>query len=342
MAGTFEYFDQQMMSGLESVTSGQMAQYSSWMMGLAGSAVSVYVLVKGYQTMAGKIQTPLPDLTWDLARLAIIFSFVANLDGYLDSVISAITGLKEGFSGGDSIWQMLDSLLDKTQTLAKTLHDLDDSTVVKDEGMVAQFCVWIGVMAMMMICAFVSLSAEVIIMLLSISAPVFIFCLAWGALRSMFERWLQNIFGAILTIMFAALSLRIVITYLNNVLTQATAGAQATNIVTLGAQVCLAGFAAAMFIWIAAKLATSLAGASATATLQGMAAMGVGVAAGVAGVQLSKAVSGSKDGAKAQGKGWDAGNSGKKNVPAGGAAGYRAAQLRQYAIRQMQERASGK
>lgn len=342
MAGTFEYFDQQMMSGLESVTSGQMAQYSSWMMGLAGSAVTVYVLVKGYQTMAGKIQTPFADLTWDLARLAIIFSFVANLDGYLDSVISAINGLKEGFSGGESIWQMLDSLLDKAQTLAKTLHDLDDSTVVKDEGMVAQGCVWLGVMAMMMICAFVSLSAEVIILLLSISAPVFIFCLAWGALRSMFERWLQNIFGAILTIMFAALSLRIVVTYLNNVLTQATAGAQATNIVTLGAQVCLAGFAAAMFIWIAAKLATTLAGASATATLQGMAAIGVGAAAAVAVSQISKGFSGSKGGGGQKQGGQDAGgNTGSKNGASGGS-GNRSAQMRQSAIRQMQERASGK
>lgn len=339
MAGTFEYFDQQMMSGLQSVTSGQMAQYSSWMMGLAGSAVTVYVLVKGYQTMAGKMQTPLADLAWDLARLAIIFSFVANINGYLDSVISAISGLKEGFSGGDSIWQMLDSLLDKAQTLAKTLHDLDDSTVIKDQGLTAQFCVWLGVMAMMLVCAFVSLSAEVIIMLLSITAPVFIFFLAWGALRSMFEKWLQNIFAAILTIMFAALSLRIVVTYLNSVLQQATAGAQATNIVTLGAQVCLAGIGAGMFIWISAKLASSLAGASATATLQGMASMGVAAAGFGAASQISKAVSGSKDGANSQLKGWAAGNAGHQAAPEGGAAGFRASQLRQYAVKQMQERA---
>jgi type IV secretion system protein VirB6 len=75
------------------------------------------------------------------------------------------------------------------------------------------------------------------ILLLSITAPIFIFCLMYGFLRPMFNNWLQNIFAAILTVLFSALSLRIVINFMTKIKSQA--GAAQSNIVELGAQVCL-------------------------------------------------------------------------------------------------------
>ena len=136
-------------------------------------------------------------------------------DSYLDGVIDAINGIKEGFSGSDNIWQLLDTLWNKAKVLGKTLHDMDDSTYIKDEGMTAQFYVWLGIFVLMIITAFVSMIAEIMILLLSITAPIFIFCLMYGFLRTMFNNWLQNIFAAILTIMLSTLSLRIVVNYLN-------------------------------------------------------------------------------------------------------------------------------
>ncbi len=44
---------------------------------------------------------------------------VANLGGYLDGVIDAINGIKEGFSGSDNIWQLLDTLWNKAKVLGK-------------------------------------------------------------------------------------------------------------------------------------------------------------------------------------------------------------------------------
>jgi type IV secretion system protein VirB6 len=81
-----------------------------------------------------------------------------------------------------------------------------------------------------------------------------------------------------LTILFSALSLRIVVTYLNLVLDKATRVADNSAIVELGAQVCLAGVCAAILVYISAKLAAALAGASATVSMQGLAA-GIGAAA---------------------------------------------------------------
>jgi type IV secretion system protein VirB6 len=173
--------------------------------------------------------------------------------------------------------------------------------------------------------------AEIMILLLSITAPIFIFCLMYGILRPMFNNWLQNIFAAILTILLSSLSLRIVVNYLNLVLKKAIKVADNSTLVELGAQVCLAGICAAILVYISAKLASSLAGASATVSMQGMAAMGIGAAGFGAGKMTGAAI----DKTKKEIDGWKAHNDGQKSAPKGGALGYNAAKARKYAIEQM-------
>lgn len=186
----------------------------------------------------------------------------------------------------------------------------------------------------MIVTAFVSMVAEVMILLLSITAPVFIFCLIYGFLRPMFNNWLQNIFAAILTILFSALSLRIVVTYLNLVLDKATRVADNSAIVELGAQVCLAGVCAAILVYISAKLAAALAGASATVSMQGLAAMGIGAAAFGAGKLAGGATKQTTRSIRDNIQGWKDASAGKPLTPGGGA-GYNASKARKYAIEQM-------
>lgn len=329
--GVFIGVEKHLIGGVTDATKELMMSYSSMMMGLAATSATLYILWRGYQTLAGKLSTPMEDVMWDLMRMAIILSFVANVSGYLDSVIDAINGLKEGFSGGDNIWQMLDTLWDKAKVLGKTLHDMDNSTYIKDEGMTAQFYVWLGISVLMIVTAFVSMVSEVMILLLSITAPIFIFCLLYGFLRPMFNNWLQNIFSVILTILFSALSLRIVVNYLNSRLAIATQISAQSNIVELGAQVCLAGICAAILVYLSARLAGALAGASATISMQGLAAVGIGAAAYGAGKlatgtgkQTTRAVQNTL-------QGWRDASAGKP----GSGPGYNATKARQYAIEQM-------
>lgn len=332
--GVFVGVEKHLIGGITDATKGLMMSYSSMMMGLAAASATIYIMWRGYQTLAGKLSTPMEDTMWDIMRMAIILSFVANLGGYLDGVIDAVNGLKEGFSGSDNIWQLLDSLWNNAKALGKTLHDMDNSTYIKDEGMTAQFYVWLGIFVLMIITAFVSMVAEIMILLLGITAPIFIFCLMYGFLRPMFNNWLQNIFAAILTILLSSLSLRIVVNYLNSRLALATQGAAQANIVELGAQVCLAGICAAILVYISAKLAAALAGASATVSMQGMAAMGLGVAAYGAGKLAGGAARETKRSVQDNIQGWKDANAGKPGKPGGGL-GYNAAKARKYAIEQM-------
>lgn len=329
--GLFVGVEKYLIGGVTDTTKGLMMSYSSMMLGLAATSATLYILWRGYQILAGKLSTPMEDVMWDIMRMAIILSFVANAGGYLDGVIDAINGLKEGFSGGDNIWQLLDSLWDKAKVLGKTLHDMDNSTYIKDEGMTAQFYVWLGIFVLMIVTAFVSMIAEVMILLLSITAPIFIFCLTYGFLRPMFNNWLQNIFSAILTVLFSALSLRITVNYLNLVLKKATDVANNSAIVELGAQVCLAGICAAILVYLSARLAGALAGASATVSMQGLAAVGIGAAAFGAGKLATGAGKQTTRAVQDTLQGWRDASAGKP----GSGPGYSAAKARKYAIEQM-------
>lgn len=115
---------------------------------------------------------------------------------------------------------------------------------------------------------------------------------------------------------------------------EATAQAGKANIVELGAQVCLAGFCAAILVYISAKVAAALAGASATVSMQGLAAVGIGAAAFGAGKLGGGAVKETKRSAQDNIQGWKDANAGKPGKP-GGELGYNASKARKYAIEQM-------
>ena len=83
--GVFSGMDAAVMNGLNSVLQGQMSLYSTLMAGLVTGSATLYILWRGYQTLAGKLHTPVEDVAWDLARMGIILAFVTNADGYLNS-----------------------------------------------------------------------------------------------------------------------------------------------------------------------------------------------------------------------------------------------------------------
>lgn len=278
-SGFFEYLDNTIMTQLHQVTQGQTAIYASGVSTLANAAISLFILVKGYQAISGKLQTPVTDVVWDLSKMAIIMMFVNNINGYLDLAIGAINGLKEGFSGSQNVWTLLDQLWQKTQDLGTKIYQLDDSTYVKSEGMIGEFLLYLGSMVTMVLATIVNLSAEITILFMTVTAPLFIFCLMWGFLRQMFNNWLQIIFSAILTLLFAALVVRVGMAFLQSIFDQLNTQASQANLVVMGAMACVAGIVSGICIWLSSKFASQLAGVGVEGAIQGMAAVGMGAAA---------------------------------------------------------------
>lgn len=312
--GLFVKFNSEIMAAVKQAGEATSNVYVQAAVALVSGAITLYVLWMGYQTMAGKIQTPIQDGVWNLAKIGIILAFIENTSGYLTTTIDAIQGLKDGLSGNQAggVWAKLDTLWVQTQRLATAIKDLDTSTYVQTDGAIGAGLVWLGSIILMLIAGIVFFTADITLLLLGITAPIFIFCLMFGFLRTMFNNWLQLIFASILTVMFASLVINIGMNFMSKILTQVTAQANDSNLITMGALACVAGVLTGALVFIASKFATQIAGVGMEGTVQGMIVMGLGAATWGA----SKTLSQSMSAGKGFGKGIVDGKEAKTDSPA--------------------------
>ncbi len=175
--GIFVGMDKNIMDGLNAVLEGQSSTYGSMISIIIVSSFTLFIVYRGYQTLGGKLQTPVEDVVWDVGRMLLITTFVLNRDSWLDAVIAAIEGLKDGVSGDDNVWVLIDTVWAKEQTLEQTLFNLDTSTYVQLSGGFAEVLVWGGAIVLLLAATFVNLLAEITLLLMTTTAPLFIFCL---------------------------------------------------------------------------------------------------------------------------------------------------------------------
>jgi type IV secretion system protein VirB6 len=275
MAGFFEKFNTTIMDKLTSMGDVYQAQYATGIMSLMLGAVTLYILYVGYSTLAGKQQTPVPDLVWNLARFAMLITFITNAGGYLTALTDGLNGLKAGFTGDTSVWATLDTLWESTQKLADKIYDKDESTYVAVSGGLGAALVWAGAIFLMFTSAVVFLTADMTMTFMLMTAPIFLFCLMFGFLRPMFNSWLQLIFSSILTVLFASIVIRLAIDFQVEIAGQVATQADDKNLMTMGAMGAVSGALSGILVTLAAGFATKLAGAGAEGAIQGMAMAGI-------------------------------------------------------------------
>lgn len=324
------------MQTLNNVTAGKSMEYSNTIYSIFGVSISLYVLWCGYLVFSGKLQRPIESIIWDLARASLVMMFMMNIGGYLDLSIQAIDGLKNGLSGKDNVWAWLDQLWIKGQHISAKLMELDTSTYVKTDGMIGTFFAWAGIYFALLSVTIVFLSAEITLLLLAVTAPVFIFCMLFGFLRTTFNNWMQTILSSVFTVMFASLALSSGITFLDKVLIRIAVEATDKNLVTMGAMAGVTGAVCGVVIYLSSKIAHQLAGVGVQGALEGAA-----TAAGAIGLfGAAKGIRGLIGGSKAAGKeGWHQGKGfveGVKGVDKiqrdGGRIGHLAGRGTQYGI----------
>lgn len=268
------------------ISAGVSSGYASDLNSLFPAAVSLFLLYKGYQVLAGKIDSPISDLVYDVTGKVIIMAFVMNYGGYLDATLSAIDGIKEGFAGKENLFELLDEQLSKIQELAGKILDAD-SDLVPLRGWGGSVLVWVGGLFALLVTALILLVTTVTLKLLAITAPIFLFCLMWGWLRQMFNQWLQLICANILTILFISLVGRLGINFYNEIITQLSATTQDSALLTNGFIALCAGVTVGVF----SKLSLTIGQNIATVSIEGAAAA---LTSSTAGRALKKAFEGGR------------------------------------------------
>ncbi|EOI3591737.1 type IV secretion system protein [Proteus mirabilis] len=324
-AGTSDFFQaayQIIWDMLNKTVANKVAEYSQIATDLTGYGISIYILWFAFSTVANKHKTPVPDFIWNLTRFTIILMFIKNSGGWLDASTEAIYGLRDTLAGGDP-WKWMDQLWVKTSQVAAHIMSKDTSTYVKVDGGLGAFFTYIGGLIALLCCSFVFFAAEITLLLLTTTAPLFIMCLMFGFLRQMFNNWLQLIFSSLLIVMFGSLALRAGMSFLNIILSVSVEKAADANLMQLGAMSLAAGIFMAFVIILAKNFATQIAAAGVDGAIQGMAMMGVGAAAIMAFKGIRKTAGALGNTASTMGKnnrdrGWGGGNQNNTGSTSGG------------------------
>lgn len=196
---------------------------------------------------------------------------------------------------------------------------------------------------MLIVTALVYLAAEYTILLMSVTAPIFVFCLMFGFLRQMFNNWLQAIFFSILTITFASIVMMGAIRFINLIFTEMVNQASESNLMIMGLMACVAGVVAGALMVLSSKAAGQIAGVSVNAAVQGMAMLGMGIGTGMAVKGAIGSTKGGISGTKGLIHGSHEGGIGRKldeKKSRGGAAmaRYGAARATRFVVQKIQQR----
>ncbi|HDX1051050.1 TPA: type IV secretion system protein [Pasteurella multocida] len=331
MAGDrfFEHVERFLADTLSKLSKGFSDNYSSILSDLFPSAVTLYILFKAYQILAGKIQSPVADIIWDLASKVMILAFVTNYGGYLSLALGAVDGLKESFVGNDSIFSLLDDQLEIAQTLAGTIYSLDESDYVPIAGAIGSGAVWLGAGIALLTGGIILLVTEITLKLLAITAPIFIFCLMWGFLRQMFNQWLQLIAANIITVLYISIVGRLGIGFFKKILNDlmnnlGTEKASSAGIFSSGtvaeASLYTSGFIAlctgiiiGVFLYLSLDIGRNLATVSVEGTATALANSSLGRSLGITKQALEKFLSGGRRFGRGMGRGFN--NTDQKVLP---------------------------
>ncbi|HEN3303483.1 TPA: type IV secretion system protein [Yersinia enterocolitica] len=268
---------QQVENAVNAATSGLQSTYVTGLVSVAAAGMTLYLVIYGYLILAGKIQTPVADLAWDLGRMSLILMFVTNVGGLLDSASNAIEGLQDFASNGSDIWGILDTRVNNILTLAANIWDQADG-IVSGLTAVLQLLSLLPLLLGLVVIAKELILTTITLMLLIIVMPIFIFCLMYGFIKPMFSRFLGAVLANVLKILFITVLSDVAFRLIAYTTQQnSSAGLMGTLIVYLiGGLICLSTAK------MASELAEQLAEVSIEAAARGAASAGLSGGAGAA------------------------------------------------------------
>lgn len=172
--------------------------------GMIGLLLTLSIMYKGYQTIAGRAKDPIREIVWDVAKKMLILTFVLNVNGWLDLSISALKGFYEWAGGGVAFYEKLDKLVD---AFFKTTNDIwkIDFDGVGTDGIVACFVIFfmfLGFLAIMLSFAFTIINATITNTFLIIALPLALICFMYDFTKQAFVQWFNMFVSNIFLLLF--------------------------------------------------------------------------------------------------------------------------------------------
>lgn len=163
---------------------------------IVGVTITIQIMIKAYQVMAGKSQSPTQELIWDITIKILIISIALNLSGFLDAIKSAMEELHNLMSGDKNLYSVLDEKLTATMKLADIVYDEGNTLSGPFYAIIIFISFLLGIVPSFLIVV----TTDITLRLLMLIAPIVIFFRAYSWGKQMFDQWLSTFFTNLLTV----------------------------------------------------------------------------------------------------------------------------------------------
>ncbi|MBL3519512.1 type IV secretion system protein [Arcobacter lanthieri] len=201
--GIFQYIGNwisELFDFLKSSSNTEVVQALSTLVGLT---IILQIMIKAYQVMAGKSQSPTQELIWDIAVKMLIISIALNLSGFLDAIKSSMEELHNLMSGDNNLYAVLDEKLTATMKLADIVYDEGNAFSGPFYAIIIFLSFLLGIVPSFLIVV----TTDITLRLLLLIAPIVIFFRAYSWGKQMFDQWLSTFFTNLLTVFMVGIML---------------------------------------------------------------------------------------------------------------------------------------
>ncbi|EAK0472149.1 type IV secretion system protein [Campylobacter upsaliensis] len=170
--------------------------------------ITLVIMYKGYEVLMGKSQSPVRELTWDIAGKLLAITFALNLGGWLDLVIGAMDGIYEWAGGGAQMYQNLDEMFANTSQLTDAIWKKSSGVGDSILAVVAMCLCYMGFAISVIPTLAILIVTTFTQTLLVISAPIVFWLLVFKATRNVFTQWIGLLLSNTLVLLLVGLFLK--------------------------------------------------------------------------------------------------------------------------------------
>ncbi|AWI35133.1 type IV secretion system protein [Helicobacter apodemus] len=212
---TLGYSTQQIIDAVRQIgTSDKLAELSV----LFSIIITLVIMYKGYEVLMGKSQSPIRELTFDIAGKLLAITFALNIGGWLNLTISAMDGIYEWAGGGTKMYQTLDTMFANTTQLASTIW-AKTSILQVPVSLAAMVLCYIGFTIAVIPTLSILIVTTFTQTLLVITAPIVFWLLIFKSTRNVFTQWIGLLLSNTLVILLVGLFLKVFIGEINGWIT---------------------------------------------------------------------------------------------------------------------------
>ena len=196
---------------LKIFTDATLNEKFTWVQGSLAAILTVVIMYKGFQTLAGRTQSPIRELVWDISKKLLIMMFVLNINGWFTQSKELCDAFYDWASGKQNFYGQLDTITDKYVEAMNSFYKsisvgLFDSTNIVGPVW-CMLCLTIGYIFIVLAFAFTLITAQLTNTLLIFVLPIALFALMWERTKQMFGQWLNMfISNLIVLILYSSLA----------------------------------------------------------------------------------------------------------------------------------------